>query len=162
MNEVFITHYRSNRTAVSVWAWCECVYCSQWTGTCRVPLWPFSAHTCNGARPQQSMVLISDPSKSRSCAIRCWSAATLTWKALCEEEAWDHVSNGICWACACHGWLSRSGLYLVVVFFHVQHAEASHSPGEDIRQRSPALSHRDVQEPVISPQSANDSKEATV
>ncbi len=109
MNEVFITH-RSNRTAVSVWAWCECVYCSQWTGTCRVPLWPFSAHTCNGARPQQSMVLISDPSKSRSCAIRCWSAATLTWKALCEEEAWDHVSNGICYGI---------GRVRVTVGFHV-------------------------------------------
>ncbi len=74
---------------------CDWVYSSQGSGTCRVELWPFSAHTCNGDRPQQSMVLISAPSKSRSCAIRCWSAATLTWKALCEEEAWDHMSNRI-------------------------------------------------------------------
>lgn len=43
-------------------------------------------------------------------------------------------------------------LYLLVVFFHVQHVNGGHFSGENKRQSSPALRHCDVQEPVKQPE----------
>lgn len=93
----------SKNTVKGYWIDISLNWNSKMVLTFRVCAWPFSAHTWNGERPQQSVVFSWAPRHSRSWVMRCWLAATLSWSALWKtnlrlqtkrENRLEHPSTG--------------------------------------------------------------------